>query len=113
MHEMSIAHNIIEIVSRESDKAGSARIREVELEIGRLSGVEYDALDFAFKIMAPGTILEGCTVIIQKPEGRMVCTECGEEFITNSLITGCPVCKSFACDISGGRELRVKSILIE
>lgn len=113
MHEMSIVGSIIDIVKSEADKAGASRISEVELEIGVLSGIEFESLDFALKVMAEGTIIEGVPLIIKKPGGRARCYDCNFEFETSSPINICPECNSYGCQIVSGKELRVSSILIE
>ena len=113
MHEMSIAESIIEIVNEEARKAGTDIIKELELEIGVLAGVEFGALEFALKVISPGSVLDGSKLVIQKPDGKAVCNDCGFEFFTSSPINLCEKCNSYNCTISQGKELRVKSILIE
>lgn len=110
---MSIAQSIIEIVEAEAEKAGSTRVSELELEIGRLSGIEYEAIEFALKVMAPGSVIDGSKLIINKPVGEAVCLDCGKSFITDSPVNICPDCSSYSCHIKSGKELRVKSILID
>lgn len=113
MHEMSIVQNIIDIVEIESSASPDARVVEVEMVIGMLAGVEYEALDFALKVMAPGTIIEGAEISIDRPRGLAVCDDCTKDFETDSPINSCPVCGSYRCSILKGKELRVSSILIE
>ena len=113
MHEMSIAENIIGIVVKESARAGSDTVAELELEIGLLAGVEYDALEFALKVIAPGSIIDSSKLVIHKPGGKAVCNECGFEFKTSQPVNCCDSCSSYDCAIIQGKELRIKSILIE
>ena len=113
MHEMSIASSIIEIVGSEAGKAGAGKVSEVELEIGTLSGIEYESLDFALSVMAPGTVIEGAAIVVKRPGGRAKCFDCSHEFETSTPINICPRCNSYGCNIVSGKELRVSSILIE
>lgn len=113
MHEISIAESIIEIVEAEFDNTGAASLAEVELEIGRLAGIEYGAIEFALKVLARDSIIEGVSIVINKPSGIAVCSKCGKEFETEDPINSCPGCSSYACDIIRGKELRVSSILVE
>ena len=113
MHEMSIAESIIDIVDAEVRKAAASSLSEVELEIGTLAGIEYEALEFALKVLAPKSIIEGVNIVIHKPEGLASCSDCDARFPTNSPINSCPECSSYACDIIKGKELRVSSILVE
>ena len=110
---MSIAQSIIDIVDSEVSKSGASILREVELEVGRLAGIEYEALEFALKVLAKESIINGVDIIINKPAGKALCTECGKEFETDSPINSCPSCTSYACDITRGKELRVSSILVD
>jgi hydrogenase nickel incorporation protein HypA/HybF len=113
MHEMSIAKSIIDIVKGEFDNTGASVLAEVELEIGRLAGVEYDAIEFALKVLARDSIIEGVSVVIKKPSGLAVCSKCGREFETEDYLNSCPACGSYACEIIRGKELRVSSILVD
>ena len=113
MHELSIVESILDIVEGEATKAGAIQIKELELEIGMLAGIEFESMEFALKVIAPGSIIEKAKIVIKKPGGLALCSECGEEFSTDSPINSCPKCDSFSCSIIGGKELRVSSILIE
>lgn len=110
---MSIAKSIVDIVSAELTKAGSGHVTEVELEIGQLSGIEYESLDFALKALQPGSVIEGSRIVIKKPPGEALCNDCGNLFETLTPVTSCPECKSYGYSIIRGKELRVKSILID
>ena len=112
MHELTVAENIINIVSTEAVKAGSNNVSEVCLEIGLLAGIEYAALDFALEVLAPGTMLESATITIEKPVGTGKCNNCGSEFHFELFMGSCPECKSTDLAVIQGNELRVKSITI-
>ena len=50
MHELSIAHSLVEIAEEAAAKAGVARVTVVHLRLGVLAGVVQDALLFGFEI---------------------------------------------------------------
>ena len=112
MHELSIVQSIIEIVAKEAKKSGVERVTEVHLEIGQLSGVEFDSVEFALKNLSPGSVIESAEISIEKPGGTARCCECGNEFAINNFIGSCNKCSSLNLEIIKGRELRVKSITI-
>lgn len=112
MHELSIVRSIIGIVAREAEKAGAERVTEVNLEIGELSGIEFDSLDFAFKNMAAGSVIENAAIIIEKSKGTARCSKCGNEFLIENFIGSCNKCSAYDLEIIKGRELRIKSITI-
>lgn len=113
MHELTVVKNIIDIVAYEAEKNGLNQVTEVRLEIGQLSGIEFDSLEFALKSLTPGTILETTEIIIDKPEGIARCNNCGKEFNIVSFAGACTSCNSYDLEIIRGRELRVQSITIE
>ncbi len=45
--------------------------------------------------------------------GKARCTKCLHEYETDTLFTPCPACQDYTPDIIQGRELRVKSLIIE
>ena len=112
MHELTIVQNIITIVAREAEKSGAERITGVHLEIGQLSGVEFDSLEFAFRNLSPGSVIESAEISIDKPKGTARCIKCAYEFEIENFIGSCNKCSSFDLEIIKGRELRVKSITI-
>jgi len=113
MHEFSIVKSIIEIVATEAKRSGVKRVNEVNLEIGQLSGIEFNSLAFALKNLAPGSVIEEAEILIEKPEGVARCTSCGFEFAIEDFLGSCNKCSSFNLEIIKGRELRVKSITID
>ena len=92
MHEMSIAQSIVELAEEQARSRHSEAVEELELEIGRLAGVELHTLDFALESAVKG---------------------CGQTFPMETLFTPCPACGSYCVKIIKGKELRVKSIVIK
>ncbi len=113
MHELSIVQNIIGIVARETEKSRAKRVVEVHLEIGRLSGVEFELIEFALKNLSYGSVIESARIKIDKPAGKARCNKCGNEFNLNDFIGSCDKCGSFNLEIIKGKELRIKSITVE
>jgi len=113
MHELSIAMGIVDLAEKEAKKAGAQSIKKIELEIGKLSGIEIEALNFAWPMATKGTMLEKSKVEILQPEGRARCAECGHEFAVKNLFDSCPRCNSYFKNIYQGKELRIKALVIE
>lgn len=107
MHEVAITQAIITAIT---EKTGEARISSVRLEIGVLSGVLVDAVRFCFDLVAEGTPVEGATLVVDEPPGRVRCRDCAEEFGADHLILLCPACGGANADVLSGRELRIKSV---
>lgn len=113
MHELSIALGIVKIAEDESAKANANLVKSIELEIGSMSGIEMDALDFAWPEAVKGTVLENARRDIDFIEAKARCIDCETEFDIKYIYDECPKCKSYFKDIFKGKELRVKALEIE
>ena len=110
MHELSIAINIIDNVEVEAKKINAASISDLTIEIGKLSGVVLEALEFAMQIAVKGTILQDTGIIYKIIEARAKCNSCGEEYIAEDFFSVCPECSNPYSDIIEGKELKIKKI---
>jgi hydrogenase nickel incorporation protein HypA/HybF len=109
MHELGITRNIVAIVE---DAARGRRVRRVDVDIGKLSGVLAEAVAFCFEAVAQGTAVEGATLAIRELEGRGRCRACGRELETPTLFTAC-ACGGREIERLQGEELKVRSMEIE
>jgi hydrogenase nickel incorporation protein HypA/HybF len=110
MHELSIAIQIVEIAEEEALKVNSESITKLELEIGTLSGVVRDALEFAMSEAIRGSKLENTQIVYHIIEAVAVCEDCCNEFITDDYFKICPYCGSMNTSFLKGKELNIKSI---
>ncbi len=110
MHELSIVIGIVDIANKEASKAGVSSFDSIELEIGTLSGVILDSLDFAWQSATKGSCLEKTSRNIQVVQAVSRCLDCDAEFPVDSLYEQCPKCGSFTTALVKGKELRVKSL---
>lgn len=113
MHELSIVMGILEIAQKEAAKAGAAVVDEIELDIGELSTVDMDAFDFAWSQGVKDTLLAGAQRKVNRIEGRARCMDCNIEFSIREVYEPCPACGEHVIDIVQGKELRVKSLVVE
>jgi hydrogenase nickel incorporation protein HypA/HybF len=113
MHEFSIAMSIIDIAEAEAAKAKATSVTELVLDVGTVSGVEFYALDTAMEMAVKDTILEKAKIIVNKIQARAKCTECGIEFEIEQIYDACPVCKGLYHEIVRGKELHLKSLVLD
>jgi hydrogenase nickel incorporation protein HypA/HybF len=108
MHELAIAEGIIESVT---GKLPDARVTQVNLEIGALSGVVPDALRFSFELATEGTNLQGADLEIAEIPGRARCRACGAEFAPGgpALLCGCG---SADVDVLAGQDLKIALVRV-
>ena len=107
MHELSITRNIVSLVD---ERAAGRPVKRVKLAIGKLAGVEVQAVRFCFDVVAQGTSLEGAELEIEEPEGRGTCRDCGDEVAMKRLVAVCPCERRGRIDIIGGEELLVREM---
>ncbi len=113
MHELSIVMGIVNLVEKELRKANKSKVTSIEMEIGSLSGVEMDALNYVWDTAVKGTPLENAVRKIDYIEAEAECLDCGTTFKIQNIYDGCPQCGSYFKDIRKGKELKVKAIEVE
>lgn len=113
MHELSIAMSIVDIASRQAETASAERVSQVELDIGTLTGIEYDSLEFALSVAVKDSILEGSLIKINRIEALVECLSCSELYTPGKDFAACPECGKRDLEYIRGKELKIKSILIE
>jgi hydrogenase nickel incorporation protein HypA/HybF len=113
MHELSLALEVVELTRREAEKHRVSIIKELEIEVGYLSGVEADAFQSALELIVKETILENATIQIIRTPGNGFCRTCDNDFLLNQPLDTCPVCGNYPTRVWGGNEFRVKSMLAE
>jgi hydrogenase nickel incorporation protein HypA/HybF len=109
MHELSLIQSVVEICS---GYAAGRRVTAVTLEVGELSGVVPEALEFCFPSCAAETLLAGATLTIERVPGRGRCL-CGTEFAMEALYAACPACGGYGAALVAGGELRVKELEVD
>ncbi|MCF6352067.1 MAG: hydrogenase maturation nickel metallochaperone HypA [Cyclobacteriaceae bacterium] len=110
MHELSIALGIVKIAENERQKANAQKIDRIELEIGALSGVELESLDFVWSMAVKDTALERAIYEVEYIKGKAECLECGQAYSIKNLFDNCPTCKGYFKNVVAGKELRVKAL---
>ena len=113
MHEMSIMAGLLEIIQGEARIQGFARVTRVGLEIGRLSGVEAEAMRFAFDVCTAGTVAEGAELEIEATGGLGRCASCALDFPLDTFQGSCPSCGGSELRVVSGRELRVQYLDVD
>lgn len=89
----------------------ATRVHRIVLRIGALSGVEPDALHFAFDVVTRGTAAEGAELQVDTVPARARCPDCREEFgVDGGYIFTCPRCRRLCGEILQGRELELSRL---
>lgn len=113
MHELSLANDIVEIATEAARRAGAVRVESVHLRIGRLAGVEADALRFCFDLAAAGTVLAGAQLRVEDVPPVIWCGPCGcERELPGVHPIHCPICGAPGGELRHGREFEVHALEI-
>ncbi len=115
MHELSVAGAVLTSLEEYVAKNGG-EIRKISLTLGRLGGVDPEALRFAWPmaLAASGNkALEHCELEIELLPLSFLCRSCGGTCEAEKLLLNCPACGTESLVRNGGRELLIKSIEVE
>jgi hydrogenase nickel incorporation protein HypA/HybF len=117
MHEVGIASSILEASLAETSRRPGARLVAIGVRVGVLSGVDVDALRFAFECLVADTDEQGVAFTIEACARVNRCDECGHEFPSapESPFTDapCPLCRSRQTRFVSGDQLDLKFIEVE
>ncbi|RMG38296.1 MAG: hydrogenase maturation nickel metallochaperone HypA [Methanobacteriota archaeon] len=113
MHEMSIAQNIIDIVNETLREYPNSRVEKVVVDVGVLTAVVPESLEFCYSAITAGTPLENSVLEIHHIPLRIKCNSCQKESSLDSFIFVCPSCGSSELTELSGRELNIRHIEVE
>ncbi len=113
MHELSIAEAMVEQALAAVRAAGGGRVVRLRVSVGELSGVDPDALAFAFPVAARGTEAEAAELEVVQCPARVECETCGAASAVEWPDVRCGRCGSDQVRIADGRQLRLESLDVE
>lgn len=112
MHELSIALSMIEQIEEEAAKRGGASIEAVYVRVGVLSGVDVEALHFAYELAREGTRLAAARLEVESVPLLVYCPLCARTRAPAPHRIACPFCITPEQQILQGKELEVKAFEI-
>jgi hydrogenase nickel incorporation protein HypA/HybF len=112
MHELSIALSMIEQIEEETVKHGGGTVEVVYVRIGVLSGVDAQALRYAFELACEETDLSGTRLEIEQVPLRVYCPHCALTYNPDPQYILCPRCIVSIPEILEGNELELRALEI-
>ncbi len=108
MHELSVAESICRSVAA---RAGGAPVDELVVQVGALSGVNRESLEFCLGEAArlAGVKLERFRVELVPAQAKC---ECGHVYEAGDLMEPCPKCGGFARALTGGEDIVVSKLVV-
>lgn len=113
MHELSIVQDLFKICETNAIHHSSKQIRKVEVQVGRLSGVEPYYLQSAFDAFKVGTICADAEILIQIQDIMVNCSSCGFDGYIDADEFLCPNCKSKNLTITAGEDILLMRLELE
>jgi len=111
MHELSLMESAISAALERAEEEHATQILKIVLRVGTLSGVDPDALRFAFDVVSENTIAAGATLEILEIAVVCDCETCGRFEPKHHDFT-CPVSRDHRSKILYGMELEIASMEI-
>ncbi|MBA7473192.1 Hydrogenase maturation factor HybF [subsurface metagenome] len=108
MHELSIATQMIEVISEHLSEYPDSRVDSVLMAVGEYSGVDPESLRMVFPLAAEGTLVEGSELIIKTVPSSIKCSDCGAGAEEIGILQ-CPQCGSINLELATGNELEIIS----
>ena len=119
MHEYSVMNQLVSALLDELDGRDIDRVKEVRIEVGELTFLGTDQLEFAYETLSKDTILEGSELDIEEIDSEIRCGECGYEGGVNYSdrtsvhynvpVISCPECDSKP-DVVQGKETQIVGV---
>ena len=113
MHELSICQALLTEVSKIAASYGAKAVERVNVEIGRLSGVEPELLSRAFEIARLGTCAERAVLSLAVLEIVVRCADCGAASPAQPNRLLCGACGGYRTQVLEGDELRLRAIKLD
>lgn len=112
MHEVSMMQNTLDIAIAQANQNHATKIDLLTMNIGDLSGVVTEALEFAFEVLIQGTIAENAQLKIKTIPVVCHCQKCDRNFQPEAYIYECPECQQMSSILISGRELELDSLVV-
>jgi hydrogenase nickel incorporation protein HypA/HybF len=113
MHELAIATALVEEAEKIARREKARSVVMVKVALGVLSGVEREALRFAFPLVTEGTLLSKARLEIESIPLDVSCQSCNSKNISLETVFTCPTCGSTKVEVGGGRDILIKSMELD
>ena len=122
MHEMSVTQAMLDLAL---EYAKGQRITDVYLQVGRMSFIVPESVEFYFEYLSQDTVAEGATLHFETAPLEMTCLDCGRQadlsdwaddppraIMIEALARGCE-CGSNKLRVTGGTGFDMVSLGVD
>lgn len=107
MHEMYLAESMLNELTLSADREGITHISKIKLVNGELSGVNSEAIKFAFSLLCKADLFKEVILEIAEPRLAACCSGCKKVFEITDCSFICPYCANEKLEIISGQELYI------
>ena len=112
MHEASIAQALLEAISAEAKKQKGKPV-SAKISCGAFSGINNEALTFAFEAISEGTACKKMKLAIEQKPIQAKCKKNGHIYVLDLHKPKCPKCKCEDFDLLPDEPLLLEEITFE
>ena len=105
MHELAITRCLVDLVRERV--VSPRRVTEVEVEVGALTGISPDCLQFYFECLTRDGPMAGARLVCRNVPARVRCRACGTVYEAPDLALTCRACSVAGGDVVAGNELHL------
>lgn len=110
MHELALCQSVVDVMREQARVHGFERVTSVRLEIGALSCISREAVEFCFAAVARDTLADGAVLQVIRLPGRAWCLDCETAVAIGERHDACPYCGGYRMQIVRGEEMRIKDL---
>ena len=109
---MSYVSRVVSLAMETATKNNMTCVREIQVEVGAMTGVVPELLEKWYREAIVDTILEGSTLTMHPKAVTAKCDDCGTTYEPNrNNDYCCPNCRSHKSQIVGGRTIVLEQLL--
>jgi hydrogenase nickel incorporation protein HypA/HybF len=112
MHEASIAQALLDTISQVAKKQ-KGRPVSAKVSCGAFSGVNNEALTFAFEALSEGTVCKNMKLVIEQKPIQARCKKNGHTYVLDLHKPKCPKCKCEDFELLPDAPLLLEEITFE
>ncbi len=113
VHELAVTERILEIALKYARAADAVRVTDVNIVVGRLSGIVDESVQFYWDLLSRDTLCRGSQLHFKRVAAQMQCLDCQHTYLLEDELTPCPQCNSVRLKTLAGEEFYLDSIEIE
>jgi hydrogenase nickel incorporation protein HypA/HybF len=110
MHEIGIIDSVLATVVKTAQDAGATRVHSVRIQVGAMTGIVTDSLQFAFEALRTGTLAAEAVLEVEEVAAACWCEPCQQEFVPDRFMYNCPRCQHRSSELRHGQELQLISV---